>query len=110
MVKVKIYPACLKCDYPKFDVSELMHEVSNIDTESEILTDDHISCKHSKVCKFINGQEPIDLDKSIYSTEIEYEPITKDEDRGCGMIGTGVYGYKAQISCPNCGVTLRISE
>lgn len=61
MVNVKIYPACLECDYPKFYVSELMHEVTNIDTGTEILTDDYISCKHSKVCKFIDGQEPIEI-------------------------------------------------
>lgn len=70
MVEIKIYPACLKCEYPKFYVSKLMHELDYMDADSEILTDDYISCEHSKVCKFIDGQGPIDLYSVRYSNEI----------------------------------------
>lgn len=72
MVEVKIYPACLKCDCSSFGVGE-MHDkpyAESIGADGRIAHDSFIACSYRAICKFIDGQEPIDLDIVRYSNEI----------------------------------------
>lgn len=60
MVKVTIYSACLNCGCPSYKVAaeSVTHAYP---FEEMIETNDIITCKHERVCKFIDGQEPIEI-------------------------------------------------
>lgn len=59
MVTVKIYPACLECDYSRF-VGET-GRVSFPWDKRGVKHDVCIQCEYECVCKFIDGQEPIKI-------------------------------------------------
>lgn len=61
MVKVKIYPACLKCDCPKYQVSRPSKTFQYPFEDDYIKTDNIMECEHERVCKLIDGQEPIEI-------------------------------------------------
>lgn len=61
MVEVKIYPACLKCDCHKYQVSRPSEEHFYVDTGTYVKTDNIMECEHERVCKLIDDQEPIEI-------------------------------------------------
>lgn len=59
MVKVTIYPACLKCVCPKFIVETSTETQSYPLSASVSFSSSRIMCENFLICKFIDGQEPI---------------------------------------------------
>lgn len=54
-VKIEIYPSCVTCNSPMFDIQESEEWV----VYSIGWTNQNIICKHVEVCKFIENEEPI---------------------------------------------------
>lgn len=61
MVKIKIYTACLKCDCPKYGIDRPSWTTYDNGREDYVRTDNIIECEHERVCKLIDGQEPIEI-------------------------------------------------
>lgn len=58
MVKVNIYPACLECGCSKFvDKTESRFPWSWDSNDHNA----HIKCEYERICKFIDGQELIEI-------------------------------------------------
>lgn len=55
MVKVKIYPACLKCYASRFMVTEEPMYPWECDDGHNA----EVYCQYHKICNLIDGQEPI---------------------------------------------------
>lgn len=64
MVDITIYPACLLCECPSFIITdEEIREYGTLELRGVNYIDrtQRISCEHDRVCKFIEGHEPIDM-------------------------------------------------
>lgn len=96
MVKVNIYPACLKCDCSSFGVRETHDKpyAESIGADGRIAHDSFIACSNSGICKFIDGQEPIEIGNTCtltYNGEI---------------IGTDAPSYV----CDKCGYEANLND
>lgn len=60
MVEIEVFPACLACYCPSFQVESLdrLYDYLN---ELPSRIDQTITCAHADVCKLIDGQKPIDI-------------------------------------------------
>lgn len=60
MIDITVYPACLKCDFPDYHV-QCLSETHYTTADEWVTTDNVMKCEHERVCKFIDGQEPIEI-------------------------------------------------
>lgn len=72
MVEIEIYPACLTCDCPAFEVStqDFSHRYAD---GSQSTTNQKMSCRHAVVCNKIQCKGLLDLEDLLQQIKKDHE-------------------------------------
>lgn len=101
MVEVKIYPACLKCECSKFASKDSLFPWDFPSQKHNAI----IRCENEHICKFIDGQEPIEIGNTCTLTYNGDISGTDAPSYVCDKCG-----YEANLDdakfCGGCGASV----